>query len=319
MTDRSHAGAGSGRGRTGPPGYPPGYPPAADSCSPDQRIALGSYSLGALDPAEADQVRMHLVDCAACRAEYRELAAVPAVLARITETEMAAGPVPPDGELLTRLLEKAAAREASGRGAVPGSAAADPASAWGPAQGAAQSPFGSPGFADGSPAEAGHSGRASRHRPARQKPAGHQRAGLFAALWSGSLMRRVTIAAAGGALAAVAVITVYAGTGGSKPPVAFSKTISGTNAAMGISGTVQYHATEWGSWVQVTMHNVPPGDDCMLLAEDGKGNRVVASTWWAPSSGTATIPGGVAMEADSISKFQVVTATGKTLLDMPVS
>lgn len=312
MTDRSHAGAGSGRGRTGPPGYPPGYPPAADSCSPDQRIALGSYALGALDPAEADQVRMHLVDCAACRAEYRELAAVPAVLARITETEMAAGPVPPDGELLTRLLEKAAAREASGRGAVPGSAAAGQA----PGRGAAQ---GVPGFAEGLDAETGHGGRARRRRSARQKPAGRRRSGVFAVLWSGSLMRRVTIAAAGGALAAVAVITVYAGTGGSKPPVAFSKTINATNSAMGISGTVQYHATEWGSWVQVTMRNVPPGDDCMLLAEDGKGNRVVASTWWAPSSGTATIPGGVAMEADEISKFQVVTATGKTLLDVPVS
>jgi hypothetical protein len=315
VTDRSHAGAGSGRGRTGPPGYPPGYPPAADSCSPDQRIALGSYALGALDPAEADQVRIHLVDCAACRAEYRELAAVPAVLARITETEMAAGPVPPDGELLTRLLEKAAAREASGRGAVPNPAAASPASAWSSAQG-------SSGFADASDPGldlspgSSHSGRARRRRPARQKSAGHQKSGLLSSLWSGSLVRRVSIAAAGGVLAAAAVISVYAGTAGSNVPV--TTTINAANAAMGITGTVQYHATEWGSWVQVTMHNVPPGDDCMLLAVDGKGNRVVASTWWAPSSGTATIPGGVAMEASEISKFQVVTATGKTLLDVPV-
>ncbi|HZU58816.1 MAG TPA: zf-HC2 domain-containing protein [Actinocrinis sp.] len=315
MTDRSHAGAGSGRGRTGPPGYPPGYPPAADSCSPDQRIALGSYALGALDPAEADQVRTHLVDCAACRAEYRELAAVPAVLARITETEMAAGPVPPDGELLTRLLEKAAAREASGRGAVPGSAAASPASAW--------SGQGSPGFAgaadpdlDLSPGGSSHSGRARRRRPARQKSSGHQKSGLLSSLWSGSLVRRVSIAAAGGVLAAAAVISVYAGTTSSGTPV--TTTINASNAAMGITGQVKYHATEWGSWVQVTMHNVPPGDDCMLLAVDNKGNRVVASTWWAPSSGTATIPGGVAMEADEIMKFQVVTATGKTLLDAPV-
>lgn len=312
MTDRSHAGAGSGRGRTGPPGYPPGYPPAADSCSPDQRIALGSYALGALDPVEADQVRTHLVDCAACRAEYRELAAVPAVLARITETEMAAGPVPPDGELLTRLLEKAAAREASGRGAVPNPAAASPASAW--------SGQGSAGFADPdldlSPGGSSHSGRARRRRPARQKSSGHQKSGLLSSLWSGSLVRRVSIAAAGGVLAAAAVISVYAGTTGSGTPV--TNTINASNAAMGITGQVKYHATEWGSWVQVTMHNVPPGDDCMLLAVDNKGNRVVASTWWAPSSGTATIPGGVAMEADEITKFEVVTATGKTLLDAPV-
>ena len=95
---------------------PAGYPPPAESCSPDQRIALGSYALGALDPPEADQVRRHLVECAACRTEYRELAAVPAVLARIAETEMAAGPMPPDSEMLTRLLARAAAREATGQG-----------------------------------------------------------------------------------------------------------------------------------------------------------------------------------------------------------
>jgi hypothetical protein len=216
---------------------------------------------------------------------------------------------------LTRLLEKAAAREASGRGAVPNPAAASPASAWSSAQG-------SSGFADASDPGldlspgSSHSGRARRRRPARQKSAGHQKSGLLSSLWSGSLVRRVSIAAAGGVLAAAAVISVYAGTAGSNVPV--TTTINAANAAMGITGTVQYHATEWGSWVQVTMHNVPPGDDCMLLAVDGKGNRVVASTWWAPSSGTATIPGGVAMEASEISKFQVVTATGKTLLDVPV-
>jgi len=295
VTDRSHqAGAGAGHGRTGPPGYPPGYPPPAESCSPDQRIALGSYALGALDPLEADQVRRHLVECAACRTEYRELAAVPSVLARITETEMAAGPMPADSEMLTRLLARAAAREATGLGAATSGAHAAP-------------------DASSATAGPGHS-RARRRRGAvSQKPA------LFSFLWSGSLLRRASIAAAGGVLTAAAVIGVYSATAGSTAPAVFSKTVQATNVRMGISGTIQYHAAEWGSWVQVTMHNVPPGDDCMLLAVDGKGNRVVASTWWAPSSGTATIPGGVAMEADSIAKFQVVTADGKTLLDAPIS
>ena len=305
MTDRSHhAGAGAGHGRTGPPGYPPGYPPPAESCSPDQRIALGSYALGALDPLEADQVRRHLVECAACRTEYRELAAVPSVLARITETEMAAGPMPADSEMLTRLLARAAAREATGLGAASSGAHAAPdASAATAGAHAASSASAGPG----------HS-RARRRRGAvSQKPA------RIASLWSGSLLRRASIAAAGGVLTAAAVIGVYSATAGSTAPTVFSKTVQATNVRMGISGTIQYHAAEWGSWVQVTMHNVPPGDDCMLLAVDGKGNRVVASTWWAPSSGTATIPGGVAMEADSIAKFQVVTADGKTLLEAPVS
>ena len=310
MTDRSqHAGAGAGLGRTGPPGYPPGYPPPADSCSPDQRIALGSYALGALDPLEADQVRRHLVECAACRTEYRELAAVPSVLARITETEMAAGPMPPDGELLTRLLARAAAREATGLG-VPAQGASDALGE--PAASAMPAASASAAHA-AAPAGPGHS------RTRRRRGAVAHKSTMITSLWSGSLLRRVSIAAAGGVLTAAAVIGVYGTTSSSNSPAVFSKTLQAANTKMGISGTIQYHAAEWGSWVQVTMHNVPPGDDCTLLAVDGKGNRVVASTWWAPSSGTATIPGGVAMEADSIAKFEVVTADGTTLLDAPVS
>jgi anti-sigma factor RsiW len=311
VTDRSHhAGAGAGIGRTGPPGYPPGYPPPADSCSPDQRIALGSYALGALDPLEADQVRRHLVECAACRTEYRELAAVPSVLARITETEMAAGPMPPDSELFTRLLARAAAREATGHGVAAPGAHAAPMAPEEPALPAAHA------AAAAATAGPGHS-RARRRRGAVGQKS--SKSSMITSLWSGSLLRRASIAAAGGVLTAAAVIGVYGATSGSNSPAVFSKTVQAANSKMGISGTIQYHAAEWGSWVQVTMHNVPPGDDCTLLAVDAKGNRVVASTWWAPSSGTATIPGGVAMEADSIAKFEVVTADGTTLLDAPVS
>jgi hypothetical protein len=309
VTDRSHhAGAGAGRDRTGPPGYPP----AADSCSQELRFALGSYALGALDPPEADQVRLHLVECAACRAEYRELAAVPAVLARITETEMAAVPVPPGSELLNRLLDQAAAREASNLGPESAGIAAGPAAA---RSGAARydpaADLDAPTLSTGRPPHT-HGRRRAAVRQVRQPSR------LLANLWAGSAFRRISIAAAGGALAAVAVLGVYAATSGSHSPSVFSNQVKAENTAMKISGSLQYHATEWGSWVEITMHNVPPGADCMLLAVDAKGNRVVASTWWAPSSGTATIPGGVAMEADEISKFEVVTATGTTLLDLPV-
>jgi len=305
VTDRSHhAGAGSGRGRTGPPGYPP----AAESCSPEQRFSLGSYALGALDPFEADQVRLHLVECAACRAEYRELAAVPAVLARITETEMAASPVPEDSQMLSRLLAKAAIRDPSAFAPEPAGAAAEQTAVGGFA------PAGAGGYdtaVEGQPTS--HS-----HTRGRRRAAVRQKSRIVAGLWSGSLLRRAGMAAAAGALAAAAVLGVFTVFSKPHPPSAFSNSIKAENTQMGISGSLQYHATEWGSWVQVTMRNVPPGDDCMLLAVDDKGNRVVASTWWAPSSGTATIPGAVAMEADSIKKFEVVTATGATLLSLPV-
>jgi hypothetical protein len=302
VTDRSHhAGAGAGRGRTGPPGYPP----AADSCTQDLRFAMGSYALGALDPAEADIARLHLVECAACRAEYREMAAVPAVLARITEAEMSAPAAMPTDDMLARLLGEAAIRDPS---------AFAPSHAAG---GAAASRLGfSPVPDETDPTAATLSTQAPRR--SRRRAAVRHSQGFLATLWAGSAFRRVGLAAAGGALAAVAVIGVYAVTSGSHQPSVYSNSIEAENPAMKITGSLQYHATEWGSSVQVTMHNVPPGDDCMLLAVDSKGNRVVASTWWAPSSGSATIDGGVAMEADEITKFDVVTATGQTLLELPV-
>jgi hypothetical protein len=279
----------SGPGAGG--GLPPG-PPGTDAglCSPEQRVALGSYALGALDPVEADQVRRHLLECPACRAEYRELAAVPALLARITETEMASGPVPPGDELLSRLLDRAASRESPVPAAVESTGSFDVVGA-------------------GSRLPTTHG---------RRRAAVHQSSRTLVGARSGGGLRKLGLVFTGAGLAAAAVIGVYAAESGSASTPG-SKTINAANRAMGITGSISYKPTEWGSWVQVTMHNVPPGDDCSLVAVDSKGDRAVASSWWAPSSGTATIPGGVAMDTSDIVKFQVVTSTGTTLLDIPVA
>ena len=259
-------------------------------CSPEQRVALGSYALGALDPVEADHVRRHLLECPECRAEYRELAAVPALLARITETEMASGPVPPGDELLSRLLERAASRES-------------------PVPASVETTGSFEALGAGSRLPATHGRRRGAVRQSSRA--------LVGARSGGGTLRKMGLVLTGAGLAAAAVIGVYAANSGSA--TTGSKTIDATNKAMGITGSVSYKPTEWGSWVQVTMHNVPPGDDCSLVAVDSKGDRAVASSWWAPSSGTATIPGGVAMDTSDIVKFQVVTSTGTTLLDIPVA
>ena len=259
---------GAGDGRRPPPADP------GERCSGWHRMELGSYVLGALDSAEADEVRRHLLTCPVCRAEYRELAAVPAVLARISETEMAAGPVPPGDELLARLLTRAAAQEGS-----PAAAAAS----------------------------AGHS--RGRRRAAVRRPSR-----ALARWWGSGPVQRMSVAAAGAALAVCAVVGIDLATA---PSTVLSRTLTSTDAATGVHGVLQYHAVNWGSWVQITMYGVPAGDNCSLIAVDAKGDRSVASTWLAPSSGSATIPGGVAMAADSIVRFDVVTVSGTTLLDIP--
>jgi hypothetical protein len=90
---------------------------------PEARVSLGVYVLGAIDPAERAQVESHLATCRDCRDELAGLAALPALLARVTVEEaialaasdgpppatVAAGPEAPP-ELLTTVIDLTAAR-----------------------------------------------------------------------------------------------------------------------------------------------------------------------------------------------------------------
>ncbi|XES01056.1 anti-sigma factor [Streptomyces sp. S1D4-11] len=53
------------------------------------RLVLGGYVLGTLPPAEMEQARAHLAECAECRAEHAQLAGLPALLATVTAAEAA--------------------------------------------------------------------------------------------------------------------------------------------------------------------------------------------------------------------------------------
>src|ERR1700691_4346620 len=90
---------------------------------PEARISLGVYVLGAIDPAERALVEGHLATCQNCRDELAGLAALPALLARVSTEEAIAlaaadgplqdglGEVPePPRELLGTVLDLTAAR-----------------------------------------------------------------------------------------------------------------------------------------------------------------------------------------------------------------
>jgi hypothetical protein len=247
---------------------------------------LGAYVLGALEPDEADALRRHMADCPVCQAEYRELQQAAGLLAAVPaeafEARGAAGAAPEAGldpGMWERLRERAGL-------------------AHGPAAGLVAAP-----------------------RPARDAaaPAPHPRRRRRSGLrWPS---RPGASAALSGALVAAAAAGIFAGVSISGESSAGAETVSAVNATDGVSGSIQYRPTDWGSWVQVTLKGVPPGDDCVMYAVDASGDRSVAGSWWAPgsTSQSATIPGGVSMQASAIRQFVVETAAGQVLLVVPVA
>ena len=71
------------------------------------RLALGSYLVGALSPAERSELETHLRDCNACRDELNELSVLPGFLGRLTAEQVVGGFAPPPESLLTGLLARA--------------------------------------------------------------------------------------------------------------------------------------------------------------------------------------------------------------------
>jgi anti-sigma-K factor RskA len=55
---------------------------------------IGPYVLGALEPAEMEEMRRHLAGCARCEAEHRSLAGLPALLDRAQADDTVAAPSP---------------------------------------------------------------------------------------------------------------------------------------------------------------------------------------------------------------------------------
>ena len=258
---------------------------------------LGAYLVGALEPDEADRMRRHLEECARCRAEYAELAPVVDLLAEIPAEALPAAGQPaveqPGEELWERLRARAAVGpQAAGNGNGTGNGV-------GPAAGLG---LPRPPRPRSSPATA----RAGRGPRRARRP-----------------VRPATAATISGVLVAALATGMYVGmhSSGSSSLTAGTETVSASDTADGVSATVQYRPTDWGSWVQITLKGVKPGDDCVLYAMDGRGDKAVASTWWAPPTlgESAVVPGGVSMQASDITNFQVTTNLGEILLTIPAS
>lgn len=72
-----------------------------------EKLSLGAYTLGALDPDERAHVESHLDRCEDCRGALAEFAPLPGLLARVSPAELTGEPVVPTDAAFHRLLDAA--------------------------------------------------------------------------------------------------------------------------------------------------------------------------------------------------------------------
>jgi predicted anti-sigma-YlaC factor YlaD len=94
------------------------------TCDSVERLSLGAYVLGALDPTERAAVDAHLSACPACREELAELAAMPGMLSRVRIEDVIEPEPAPSPAVAERLIERLRAARRARRRRVGGAVAA---------------------------------------------------------------------------------------------------------------------------------------------------------------------------------------------------
>ncbi|MGW1282659.1 anti-sigma factor family protein [Streptomyces sp. NPDC002586] len=251
------------------------------------RMALGGYVLGALSPAEMEQVRAHLTTCDACRTEHEQLAGLPALLAMVTAAEAAGQTVPADNEDLADGLVRRAAESTQGAPQAPSGVSAAP-----------RAP------------EARLIDRMLQQAAARRRRTWRlQLAGAAA-----SLMLVAAAAVGGTWLATSTSVTSQGKQPGPAAPTP-SRTFSGNDSTTGVTALVKVFPSAWGSVVQVSAHGAPAGVICRLQAIGPGGTRADAATWRAGEYPPGTkITGAVPMPPGAIEHFEIVAGTGQKLV-----
>lgn len=119
------------------------------------------------------------------------------------------------------------------------------------------------------------------------------------------------IGSSGGAPASVAQSTH-----GSGPVVQLASAAN----SFGVSASIRYQQVNWGTWVSITMTNVPADYSCSLLAYDKQGREYPVSSWRsAEGQKTVTAPGGVALSPNEIDHFEVDMGPQEWSLSIPMT
>lgn len=255
---------------------------AAQLSCDDAEVALGALVLGALDPAERQQVEAHVRSCPRCASALAEIAPLPGLIHRAGLSPAELEPAPP------RILDAALARVRAEQAAAPGAAVA----------GSEPAGTASVGTASVGPETSGSetSGSAAPVVPLRR--------------------RRLPLLAA----AAVAVLALVLGGAwwGSSHRTPATVTAMGSSVATGVEARIVMTPTDEGTTLDLTLSGVTPGEHCSLVAVGPDGKREVTSTWIANYEGEATITASTWFSVADLERFDITTPDGTTLLQVPV-
>ncbi|MBV9023817.1 MAG: zf-HC2 domain-containing protein [Streptomycetaceae bacterium] len=256
------------------------------------RLSLGGYVLGRLSPAETEQVRSHLVECAECRAEQAKLAGLPALLATISEAEAAGQAMPALSEDLADRLVQRAAKNAQPLSPPP----AQPAVPVVPQV-----------------AEEGLLDRLLQQAAARRRTKWRRQL-----VGAAATLTFITAAASGGTwLATVGSVSSQVAQPGTTSPAPV-RTFSGSNPTTGVSASVKVSPAAWGSTLQVSAKGAPPGITCRLQAVGVAGAKAIGATWQAGKyPGGSVISGTIPMPPGAIGHFEIYAENGQKLLTIP--
>ncbi|MEV6029479.1 zf-HC2 domain-containing protein [Streptomyces sp. NPDC052036] len=247
---------------------------------------MGGYVLGTLPPADMEQVRIHLAECADCRAEHAQLTGLPALLATVTEAEASGQTVPAaDADLADQLVARAAQNTQDSLPERP----SVPAVSHAPQGGALE-------------------------RLLRQAATRRRRTWRLQLAGAAASLTFIAAAAGGTWLAAVGSLGSQATPPGPTAPTSW-RTFSGSDPATGVSASVKVSPAAWGSVLQVSAKGAPAGITCRLQAVGPGGARADGATWRAGEypPGT-TIPGTVDMPPGAIEHFEILVGNGQKLV-----
>jgi hypothetical protein len=265
------------------------------------RLALGAHALGALDPEEAEEIDTHLATCEACGAELLDLEGVAGFLGKVSEADVALVASPPR-RVLDRLLQDRARRHRRGRllVAVAASAAVlvvggtvwTVAQQQGSGQTAASAPVADSPQEEVAPYVASEDGRSEASDASESSVEARRASPTPSMSRAPSLLKTVE-----------------------------GEEFAGADEATGHRATVSASPAGDGTDLLIRITGIPVGMTCRLLVVGADGERERTQSWTISRKtyeDKAVFPRETRIPMESIVRFEVVDATGRTLVTVPV-